>query len=114
MQKTSNANLQKLGRRKAMSDTEYCRLCDSPVASAYDSYCKAHDADDEIIQLKRQLTQQESDYNDMLIALKEEHKKELEVYKSIAEEAIEVTPAHFDEGYGWSESIEQLKEKSDG
>lgn len=38
-----------------MSDKEYCRLCDSPVASAYDSYCKAHDAEDEIIQLERQL-----------------------------------------------------------
>ena len=40
-----------------MSDTEYCRLCDSSVASAYDSYCKAHDADDEIIQLERQLAE---------------------------------------------------------
>ena len=39
--------------------------------------------------------------------------KQLEVYKSIAEEAIEVTPAHFDEGYGWSKSIEQLKEKGE-
>jgi hypothetical protein len=38
-----------------MSETEYCRLCDSPIASAYDSYCKAHDAEDEIIQLERQL-----------------------------------------------------------
>ena len=38
-----------------MSETEYCRLCDSPIASAYDSYCKEHDAEDEIIQLERQL-----------------------------------------------------------
>ncbi len=40
-----------------MSETEYCRLCDSPIASAYDSYCKAHDAEDEIIQLERQLAE---------------------------------------------------------
>lgn len=39
--------------------------------------------------------------------------RQLEVYKSIAEEAIEVTPAHFDEGYGWSESIDQLEEKGE-
>ena len=39
--------------------------------------------------------------------------RQLEVYKSIAEEAIEVTPAHFDRGYGWSDSIKQLKEKDD-
>ena len=39
--------------------------------------------------------------------------RQLECYKSIAEEAIEVTPEHFDEGYGWSESIKKLKEKGE-
>tara|TARA_R110001606_G_scaffold389762_1_gene556133 strand:- start:446 stop:670 length:225 start_codon:yes stop_codon:yes gene_type:complete len=46
-----------------------------------------------------------------LINAYEASEEELEVYKSIAEEAIEVTSPHFDEGYGWSKSIEQLKEQ---
>ncbi len=46
-----------------MSETEYCRLCDSPIASAYDSYCKAHDAEDEIIQLERQLEDMRTRYS---------------------------------------------------
>ena len=41
----------------------------------------------------------------------EDLQRQLEVYQNIAEEAIEVTPDHFDEGYGWSESIAKLKEQ---
>ena len=53
----------------------------------------------------------DSDELKTLKADKKSLERQLECYKSIAEEAIEVTPEHFDEGYGWSESIKKLKEK---
>ena len=52
--------------------------------------------------------------NKILTDLLQASEEKLEVYTSIAEEAIEVTSPHFDEGYGWSKSIEQLKKKGGG
>ena len=70
---------------------------------------------DDLKALERQLELakvNERDLNDIITALNEElseKERRFKVYKAIAEEAIEVTPTHFDEGYGWSDSIEKVK-----
>ena len=96
-----------------MSETYICRCGErkEPCYSCVNQTCNTLRSENK--DLERQLSQQESDYNDILIALKEEHKKELEVYKSIAEQAIGVSPDYFDENLGWSESIKKLKEKGE-
>ena len=76
-----------------MSNTEYCRLCDSPIASAYDSYCKAHDAEDEIMQLGRQLKASEAECEELKqmqahLKWKDETRKECERLKKALGESI--------------------------
>jgi|14_taG_2_1085336.scaffolds.fasta_scaffold78715_1 hypothetical protein len=90
-----------------MSETEYCRLCDSPIASAYDSYCKAHDAEDEIIQLERQLAEAREEI--------ESYKYDLETLVSVVTDCLNKMSS--EECYDTLQQVvnhyEKLKEKGE-
>ena len=78
-----------------------------------------NDYEHEIKDLERQLEiakVNERDLNDIITALNDElseKERRFKVCKSIAEEAIKVVPAHFDEVYGWSDSLKEINEKGD-